>query len=95
MIETLTEKVAHAPGGGIGFEGYVAVGEEKDVACGRVRSALDRVAFSEPAGGEFRHVEHGEPVVLGTEAIGDLTGAIVGAVVDEDDFEVVVPEGEE
>ena len=40
-------------------------------------------------------MKHGEPVVCGTEAIGDLPGAIVGAVVDEDDFEVVVMEGEE
>ena len=95
MIEPLAEKVAHAVGGGIGREGHVAVGEEQDFAGGRVRSALGRVAFSEPAGGECRHVVHGEPVVLGAQAFGDLPGAIAGAVVDEDDFEVVVVEGEE
>ena len=85
----------HAARGPVGGEDHVGVGEEQDFAGGRVSAALGRVGLAEPAGREFVDVQHLQARVSGAQPLGDLAGAVGGAVVDEDDLVVGVAKGEE
>ena len=87
--------MAHAARCGVGGEGHVGVGEEQDLAGGRVRPALGRMGLAEPSRREFVDVQHLEPRVPGAQAFSDLPGAVGGAVVDVDHLIVRVAQDEE
>ena len=95
MIESFAEEIAHAICRGIRREGDVAIGEQQDIPRGRLGSPLGRVVLPEPPRGKLLHMKHPEPFVPGAQTFGDLAGAIVGAVVDEDHFVVVIAEREQ
>lgn len=95
MVEVLPDEVAHAERGGVGGEDHVGVGEEEDFAGGRSRAAPGRMRLPEPARREFFDVQDVEASVAGGQTLGYLSRAVGGAVVDQDDFVVMVVEGEE
>ena len=95
MIESLAEEVPDAVRNSVRCEGHVAVGEQQDFPRGRFRSTLGRVILAELTGRQLLHMEHLEPFVLGAQTFSNLPGAVVGPVVYEDHFVVVVAESEQ
>ena len=95
MVEALAHEVPHAERDGVRSEADVAISEEQKLPRRRVRTPLGGVVLAEPAVRQLLHVDHREPGVLAGQPLGDLAGAVLGAVVHEQDLEVRVAEGEQ
>ena len=75
----------------VGTEHYVGVGEEKPITAGDGGGLPHGMGLSQPAGWKLANVEHAEASGRGGgDAINNFAGGIGGAIVDDNDLEVVV-----
>ena len=97
MIGGLGLSVGYRPAHRVGLELHVGIGEEQPVASGLLGCAPHCVSFSNPPGGQFidaDDLQNAERFLATRQATDNLAGSVGRAVVDGDDFVVVVIEGE-
>ena len=70
----------------IGCKVDVGVGEDQPITGGLFEGSGQRVGLAQPAGREFGKVDDLEIFVGAGKFVQDLSGGVVGAVVDGDDF---------
>ena len=97
MIGALGLSVGYRPAHRVGLELHVGIGEEQPVASGLLGCAPHCVSFSNPPGGQFidaDDLQNAERFLATRQATDNLAGSVGRAVVDGDDFVVVIVEGE-
>ena len=67
---------------------HVGIAEEQPLAGGELRPAVQRVNLAQPAGRQLVNVQHAQPVVARRELIGQCTGVVGRAVIDQDELDL-------
>ena len=95
MVEFLCLKIADGTGQGVRFHHHVGIGKEQQVA-GCLQTALpERMVFAQPAPWQIPKMKNLETRIANLHLIKDVTGRVFGAIVDEDQLQMVIVEGQQ